>query len=125
MMSYEFMLERFEFYLERGGGRHSGRVGVVVLDQQKPQQEESLRAAHERFRREGTSAQRIDLIVEAPFFAPSHASPMLQIADLVAYWCNRLMRSMDKGELPPPQWQRLWAHIDRTRSRDVGFKRFP
>jgi hypothetical protein len=75
-LAYEYMIERFDRYLSR----KQDRLGMIVSDEQKG--ERTIRAAHEAYRRRGTSQQMIDHVIETPFFAPSHNSWMIQIVDV-------------------------------------------
>jgi hypothetical protein len=51
---------------------------------------------------------------------------MLQLADGVAYWCNRAMRAKAAGKPEPSEWNRLAAHLDTLESgKQVGFKVWP
>jgi hypothetical protein len=122
VLAYRFMIERFEYFL---GNHHDQPLGMVVSDDQKGQ-EETIRAAHSELRKKGSTYSQIDRIVETPFFAPSHASCMLQIADVCAYQCNRLLRAERAGLPVPGEWMRLVPHIDHIPGRGyVGFKSFP
>jgi hypothetical protein len=122
LLAYRFMIERFEYFL----GNHADQpLGMVVSDDQKGQ-EETIRAAHAALRKQGSTYGQIVRIVETPFFAPSHASCMLQIADVCAYQCNRLLRAERARLAVPEEWNRLVPHIDNIPGRGfVGFKRFP
>jgi hypothetical protein len=120
-MAYEYMLERFAFYLER----KSWKCGLVISDDQKGQ-EAAIRAKHSLYRRQGTSGRRINSILETTVFMPSHESPMLQLVDGVAYWANRRYKDplLKSGSASHPRWVRLAKNLDRDRQdRVVGLKR--
>ena len=85
---YEQMCSRFNLYLQRLYNRASGRHkykhrGLIVVDDSKYKGLfESLAAD---FRVNGTRWGRLPNLAEIPFFAPSHASRLIQLADLVSY----------------------------------------
>jgi hypothetical protein len=119
--AYEFLVERYQHLLRR-----RQELGIVVADEQKGT-EALNRTSHALWRRSGTSAlRRVDRIVETVFFLPSHHSLMLQLADGVAYWCNRAVRAAAAGTAEPPEWTRLACHLDALDSgKKVGFKIWP
>jgi hypothetical protein len=119
--AYEFLIERYQHLLRR-----QQELGIVVSDEQKGA-DALNRASHALWRRSGTSAlAKVDRILETVFFLPSHHSLMLQLADGVAYWCNRAMRAEAAGKPEPPEWTRLAAHLDRLDDgKCVGFKVWP
>jgi hypothetical protein len=119
--AYEFLVERYQHLLRR-----RQELGIVVGDEQKGA-EALNRASHALWRRSGTSAlSKVDRILETVFFLPSHHSLMLQLADGVAYWCNRAVRAARAGKPEPPEWTRLSAHLDRLEDgKVVGFKLWP
>jgi hypothetical protein len=124
-LTYEFMIERFDKFLNR----QNDQVGLIVADDAKGQ-EDAIRRAHAQYRQGGTSQQTIAHVVETPFFVPSHYSVMLQIADVAAWWCARALRTDGRqiawGPTTVPQWGRLRQHIDVAPSGQlVGFKVFP
>ncbi|HEY4025236.1 MAG TPA: DUF3800 domain-containing protein [Candidatus Dormibacteraeota bacterium] len=119
--AYEFLVERYQHLLRR-----RQELGIVVGDEQKGA-EALNRTSHALWRRSGTSALRkVDRIVETVFFLPSHHSLMLQLADGVAYWCNRAMRAAAARKEEPPEWTRLSRHLDALdNGKRVGFKLWP
>jgi hypothetical protein len=120
-LAYEFMIERFELYLHR----QTDKVGMIVSDEQKGE-EKTIRAAHESYRRRGTSQLRIDYVIETPFFVPSHNSWMIQIVDVATFWCNRYLRTRAAGGATPAPWVRLEPYLDRSPTGQVvGLKIFP
>jgi hypothetical protein len=121
-LAYEFMIERFNTYLNR----RSDKVGMIVSDDQKGE-EKTIRDAHESYRRQGTSQAKIDAVIETPFFVPSHRSWMIQIIDVATFWCNRALKDKRAGKPEPVPWTRLKAHLDEigVPPRRVGLKIFP
>lgn len=120
-LAYEFMIERFDMYL----ADEADPVGMIVSDDQKGE-EAIVRDAHESYRQKGTSQMTVTRVIETPFFVPSHRSPMIQIVDVAAFWCNRWLRAQVAGKPDPAPWLRLEPHIRRTSyGRKVGLKIFP
>jgi hypothetical protein len=120
-LAYEFMIERFDRYLSH----REDQVGMIVSDDQKGE-ERTIRAAHEAYRRGGTSQQPIHNVIETPFFVPSHNSWMIQIVDVATFWCNRWLKNHPGP--PPREWTRLEPHLDRSATGDpngYGYKLFP
>jgi Protein of unknown function (DUF3800) len=119
--AYEFLIERYQHLLRR-----RQELGIVVGDEQKGA-EALNRTSHALWRRSGTSAlSKVDRIIETVFFLPSHHSLMLQLADGVAYWCNKAVRAAAVGGPEPPEWTRLAAHLDKLgNGKVVGFKIWP
>lgn len=120
-LAYEYMIERFDRYLSH----QDDRLGMIVSDDQKGE-EKTIRAAHEAYRRRGTSQQRIDHVVETPFFVPSHNSWMIQIVDVATFWCNRWLKT--RPAAPPDPWTRLEPYLDRSTAglvQGYGLKIFP
>jgi hypothetical protein len=65
-------------------------------------------------------------VIETPFFAPSHWSRMLQIVDVAAWLCNRMLRNQANGYAPPAEWLRIEPCLDNYPSyRGWGLKLFP
>ena len=120
-ISYQLLIERFDRFLSRQGPD----IGIVVSDEQKGA-EDPIRVAHSHYRRYGTSWQRIDHVIETPFFVPSHWSRMLQIVDVVAYWINRLLKAGAAGTTKPAEAWRLEPHLDGYPNyMGKGLKLFP
>lgn len=115
-IAYMLMLERFNSYLDR---QHDP-LGAVVCDEQK-EREGATRQAHAYYRRQGTGWQRIDHVIETPFFTPSHWSRMLQLIDVATYWTAKHLKSGDES-----YWPRIERRLDRyPHHRGSGLKTFP
>jgi hypothetical protein len=119
-LAYTFMIERFNHFLGR-----RDEVGVIVSDDQKGS-EDQIREAHSRYRKSGTRFARIEHVIETPFFAPSHWSRMLQVIDVGAWLCNRMLRNQAHGTRPPTQWKRIEPYLDSYPTyTGRGLKVFP
>jgi hypothetical protein len=107
-LAYRFIIERFDNYLARRDA-----IGLIVSDDQKGG-EDTIRKAHSRYRSKGTDYQRIDHVVETPFFAPSHWSRMLQVIDVATWLCNRTLRARASGGklAEPTEWERIEPRLD-------------
>lgn len=120
-MTYRFMIERFDIFL---GRLPENEVGVIVSDEQKGE-EDTIRKAHSKFRKEGTP-HSINCVVETPFFVPSHWSRMIQIIDVCTWLCAKMLRAKKAGEPIPTQWNRVEPHLDgHPYPNGYGLKVFP
>jgi len=79
-LSLEFVIERFERYLERVDD-----IGMVIADRENSDLMKSLLESFERFKEMGTSYEKLKKIFNTLFFAPSQTCPMLQSVDFCAY----------------------------------------
>jgi hypothetical protein len=120
-LAYVFMIERFDAYLRR----YEGERGLVVCDRQQ-EVESATRRAHSRYRREGTGWQRIERVIETPFFAPSHWSRMLQATDVMTYWSARYVSLRGSPMVFHGHWDRIESLLDGYPDyRGKGLKLFP
>jgi hypothetical protein len=120
-VAYLFMLERFDAYL----GHQDDALGLVVSDQQK-ELESATRRAHSRYRRDGTRWQKIERVIETPFFTPSHWSRMLQVTDVVTYWAARYVKTRGSTMIFHGHWDRIEKRLDGyPYYRGKGLKTFP
>lgn len=84
--TYKPLSERFQYYLQ-GLRKDTGseQFGIVVCDHRGPSDDKALRAIHQRLvARPGIHSSTYMNFVETIFFAPSHMSVGLQLADVVA-----------------------------------------
>lgn len=84
--TYKPVSERFQYYLQ-DLRKQSGaeQFGIVVCDHRGPADDKALRAHHQRLvARPGIYTSRYPNFIETVFFAPSHLSVGLQLADMVA-----------------------------------------
>lgn len=85
-LAYKTLTERFQYFLQdlsKQTGDHE--CGMVVCDHRSTDSDRALRAHHHRLigpRRMFTS--RYENFIETLFFAPSHLSTGIQLADIVA-----------------------------------------
>ncbi len=80
ILALEFLVERFDIFL----GKRSAR-GCVVYDSRGKAADEDLRSFFADWRHSGTSVRKLGNIIETIFFAPSHATRLLQVADFCAH----------------------------------------
>lgn len=122
MLCYEFVAERFQRYLAS-----EGEVGMIIADEQRGAQDE-LQQWHTYLRRRGNNyLRKMPRIVDTVTFVPSHRSCMLQVADVVAWWCNRWQKALRAGNPIPAQWAKVEPRIRRgPKGVDgYGLKVFP
>lgn len=85
-LTYKAVTERFQYYLQ-DMRRQTGteQCGIVVCDHRGPESDRALRAHHQQLlARPGVYSSRYENFVETIFFAPSHMSTGLQLADMVS-----------------------------------------
>lgn len=85
-LTYKTVTERFQYYLQ-DMRQQTGleQCGIVVCDHRGPDSDRSLRRHHHRLvDAPGLFTSRYENFVETVFFAPSHLSVGLQLADIVA-----------------------------------------
>jgi hypothetical protein len=116
--SFELLLERFNLFLDSC----NDKCGIVVLDPYQERSDDNLR--YYQFFLQSSSPHLKPLhIVEGTFFAKSHTSNMIQLAD---FCCNLFYREQSK-QLNKPEWkeihQRFWRMSNRIKG--VGIKSCP
>lgn len=84
--TYKPITERFQYFLQdlgkETGAKHSG---IIVADHRGSKDDAKMRSQHERLVREsGKFTSTYTHFVEGLFFAPSHLSVGIQLADMVA-----------------------------------------
>jgi hypothetical protein len=93
-LTYKGVTERFQYFLQ-DSSRITGQTqyGVVISDHRMSSDDESLRTRHhELIEQEGSFTSKYENIVETIMFSPSHASPGLQLTDMVAGAVHRAYR---------------------------------
>jgi len=116
--SLELLLERFNLFLDRC----HDKCGIVVLDPYQEHSDDNLRH-YQSFLQSSSPHLKPLHIVEGTFFAKSHTSNMIQLAD---FCCNLFYREQSK-QLNRPEWkeihQRFWRMNNRIKG--VGIKSWP
>ena len=97
-LTYKTVTERFQYFLQ-DLSRQPGTVacGMVVCDHRGADNDRTLRAYHQRLigNSERPFTARYRNFVETLFFAPSHLSTGIQLADIVA---GSIWRHFEKGD---------------------------
>lgn len=93
--AFERVCTQFEFFLRRfyADRPENEQRGVMILDHAS--YERDLGALIESFRKIGTGATKIHNIIDAPFFASSSSTRLLQVADFVSYAVYRRYEAAD------------------------------
>ncbi len=123
--TYKPVTERFQYLLQditRASGRDS--YGMIVADHRGRGDDERMRLQHERLIREtGSYTSNYSNFIEGLFFAPSHMSIGVQLADIVAGAIWRAQSQNDRtwyDPLRPSLRQSPTGQIDGW-----GIARFP
>jgi len=95
--TYKPITERFQYFLQdiskSTGSPHSG---IIVADHRGSKDDAKMRQQHERLVREsGKNTSTYKNFVEGLFFAPSHMSVGIQLADMVA---GATWRAFERGD---------------------------
>ena len=116
--SLELLLERYNSFL----GCQSDKAGIVILDPVKETSDDNLRYFQSYLQAQSPHLAPLH-IVEGTFFAKSHTSNLIQIADVCG---NVFYREVSRGggstEYQAMQ-KRFWRHNGRLTG--VGIKRWP
>ena len=116
--SLELLLERYNLFLDVQGDK----AGIVVLDPVKESSDDNLRRFQSYLLDQSPNLRPLH-IVEGTFFAKSHTSNMIQIADVC---CNVFFRKIARGKVDPEYRHlapRFWKHNGRILG--YGIKRWP
>lgn len=116
--SLELLLERYNLFLD--GQRD--KSGIVILDPTKETGDDNLRRFQSFLLAQSKHLDPLH-IVESAFFAKSHTSNLIQIADVCG---NVFYREMIRGDHPPEyqaMQRRFWRHQGRLTG--VGIKKWP
>jgi hypothetical protein len=116
--SLELILERYNLFLEK----QKDKCGIVILDPVKESSDDNLRYFQSYLLASSPHLQPKH-IVEGAFFAKSHTSNLIQIADLCT---NVFYRNMTRGASTPEFKAiqgRFWQQNGRTQG--YGIKKWP
>ena len=116
--SLELLLERYNLFLEN----QRDKSGIVILDPTKETSDDNLRRFQSYLLAQSEHLDPLH-IVEGAFFAKSHTSNLIQIADVCS---NVFYREMSHGGNAPgyqAMQKRFWRHQGRLTG--VGIKKWP
>lgn len=117
--SLEFLLERYNSFL----GEQKDKSGIVILDPMQQSHDDKVRY-FQSYLQEHSSHLKPLHIVEGTFFAKSHTSNMIQMADVCS---NVFYRHLVKARNWEAEWNslkpRFWSR--NSRARGYGIKIWP
>lgn len=115
--SLELLLERYNLFLEN----QLDKTGIVILDLVKETSDDNLRRFQSYLQSKSPRLKPLR-IVESTFFAKSHTSNMIQIADICT---NVFFRKTTRGEQAEYSHlaSRFWKHNNRVLG--YGIKNWP
>lgn len=114
----ELLLERYNFFLDG----QKDKAGIVVLDPTKEKSDDNIRYFQSFLLAQSENLKPLH-IVESTFFAKSHTSNMIQVADVCT---NVFYRELSRGENSrefKSIYQRFWKK--GTRIKGYGIKEWP
>lgn len=117
--SLELLLERYNSFL----GSQTDKSGIVVLDPTKENRDDNLRYFQSFLQAQSPNLQPLH-IVESTFFAKSHTSNMIQVADV----CTNVFYRYMAGKKNEAEYKRIFPRFMRGDSGRVigyGIKRWP
>lgn len=115
LVAFEQVCQRFDLFLARLCEAGNEQRGLVVIDRSR--EEERIRPLVTEWRTRGTRFGKIRHFADAPLFADSKATRMLQVADFVAYALYRRYERQDARFLDLVQER---FHKDPTTGRFHG-----
>jgi hypothetical protein len=116
--SLELLLERYNLFLRC----QQDRSGIVILDPVKESSDDNLRRFQSFLQAQSANLQPLH-IVESTFFAKSHTSNMVQVADICTNMFYRQFSRPDgSGEFRQLQ-KRFWSRNGRVSG--YGIKKWP
>lgn len=111
--SMELLLERYNFFLRQ----QTDKSGIVVLDPTQEKSDDNIRHFQSYLQAYSPNLRPLH-IVEGTFFAKSHTSNMIQVADVCV---NVLYRSKTERSRSAREFARIYPRIWRHRSRVRGY----
>ncbi len=116
--SLELLLERYNMFLNH----QQDKAGIVILDPVKEASDDNLRRFQSYLSSKSPHLKPLH-IVESTFFAKSHTSNMIQIADVCTnVFYRRTVRGHDDAQ-SRPLTARFWKHNNRVQG--YGIKKWP
>lgn len=114
--SLELLLERYNQFLQR----QQDKMGIVVLDPSMEQDDDNLRYFQSFLQASSPHLNPLH-IVEGTFFAKSHTSNMIQLAD----FCSNVFYQEISRKDNSPEWREIHPRFDRLNGRIIGIKHWP
>ncbi len=109
--SLELLLERYNQFLHR----QQDKAGIVVLDPTKDTSDDNLRYFQSFLQIQSPNLKPLH-IVEGTFFAKSHTSNMIQLAD---FCCNVFFREVTRDD-QSAEWKAILPRFWRVAGRALG-----
>lgn len=110
--SLELLLERYNQFLH---SQHD-KAGIVVLDPVKEHSDDNLRYFQQFLQSQSPNLRPLH-IVEGTFFAKSHTSNMIQLAD---FCCNVFFHEVTKQQ-HTDEWRAIYPRFWRKNGRVLGY----
>src|SRR5260370_14955212 len=88
---FEVLSSRFDLFLRRRYAEGAPSKGIIIADPHKPALSEALKTNQRIYQRRGHRWDVLYNLIETVFFLASNESPGLQLADLAAHACWRLV----------------------------------
>lgn len=117
--SMELLLERYNYFLRE----QRDKSGIVVLDPVQGVNDDNIRYFQSYLQAHSEHLKPLH-VVEGTFFAKSHTSSMVQVADICS---NVFYRSETGASGSGPELKLIWPRFWRWRKRVAGYgvKRWP
>lgn len=131
LWAWRLLCERLEKFLENHNPSHQTvDYGLICMDSENPQADESIRLRIRRFRRQGSMFVECKYLIEDPFFVSSENVNLVQLADFVAWASRRKYRrsSASRYESVYRSWfSTIYSRFDQKSGvvRGYGIKRHP
>lgn len=123
--TYKPVSERFQYHLQDVSRTIGERqLGIVIADPRGKSQDEALRLHHQGLvENPGDFTSKYANFVETIFFTPSHLSPGIQLADMVAGAIGRALNAKDLTYAK--MIKTAFRHSPDGRINGFGFAKFP
>lgn len=118
VQSLELLLERYNFFLDH----QRDKSGIVVLDPVKESSDDNLRYFQSFLLAQSEKLKPLH-IVEGTFFAKSHTSNLIQVADICTNVFYRKIARDEEGPEYKAIHRRFWRHDGRLQG--CGIKKWP
>jgi hypothetical protein len=110
--SLELLLERYNLFL----GHQKDKCGIVILDPVVEKSDDNLRRFQSFLQAQSPNLKPLH-VVEGAFFAKSHTSQMIQLADVC---CNIFYREITRLD-NSPEYRSICPRFWRVNSRVLGY----